>query len=277
MNAVLCQDDLRPALPEPIDALDVRGCLYLASLLAAQERRLSLAPTHRTALAALGHLRDMGVIEVPWPATQWDLQHAAESTPIEGLHWRYTWPVHLREGLLDTLEGCLEQVPRDDHGLAIRLALWNELSIAEGEGYFAYQLVKHRFANDWAQDFAFAYRTTPALSISQWRYCVWVAVRHGASIAQTQATPDPASVREAIYSDLCRRAARIASGDWQGAYPPFHATPYSALSRAFTQHLAPLGMSFWMAQPNYQELFCASMPMPAQNVLETARDGSSPT
>lgn len=248
--------DSQAALPQTIDELGTRGCLYLAALLAAQERRLAIAPTHRMALAVLGKLRDLGVIQVPWPAAQWPLLPDAEVTPIEGLHWRYAWPIYLRERLVDALEEHLEQVPRDDYGLADRGDLWLELCAAEAEAFFAHQLTKHRFDSAWAQDFAFVHREAkPPMSIAQWRYCAWAAVRNGASVAQKQAAPDPAAVREAVYGELRRRAARIRLGEWRGcAFPPFHAMPYSALSRAFTQHLAPLGMAFWTDPPNREDL-----------------------
>lgn len=245
-----------PAAPPSIDDLGVRGCLYLAALLTAQDRRLPIAPTLRASLAVVTLLREHGLVEVPWPDQRWSVPADAEETPIEHLQWRYRWATYMRTGLLGALEDFLQAVPRDDYGLALRLQLWEELALAESERYFEQQLAKNRFDPAWARDLAFIHRDMqPQLSIGQWRYCSWAAVRQGASIAYRQQTPDLAPIREAIFSQIRKRAGHLGAGTWNNcAFPPNHPLPDSALGRLFSVQMARLGTVFWTEVPSLEAL-----------------------
>jgi hypothetical protein len=203
-------------------------------------------------LVVMNLLRELGIIEVPWPELRWDIQPEAEETPIESLQWRLSWDAYIRDGLLTALEEYLQSVPRDDYGLALRLRLWSDLSTAEAERFFEQQLEKHRFEPTWAQDLAFIHRDArPILSIAQWRYCCWAATRHGASVAQQQRTPNAAGVREAIYEELRRRVNNVGSGLWDNcSFPPYRPAPESALGRVFTTHLTRMGIGFWTTPPS---------------------------
>ncbi|MDQ2701981.1 MAG: hypothetical protein M3Y70_04020 [Pseudomonadota bacterium] len=237
-----------PLPPATVDDLGLQGCLSLWALVTAQERRLPLAPTRRRALAALEMLRTQGVIAVPWPQATWDANPAALETPIEGLQWQPTWDVYLPGQLRPALEEYLMAVDRDELAMVARLRLWDDLAAAEAEGFFAQQLTKHRLPGEWSADMSFAWRER-TLTLAQWRYCGWAAVRRGAS--SMQQGEDPARVREVIYAELCQRALRLASGAWSNcALPPYHPTPGSALARGFLRLLAPLGMHYWMQTPN---------------------------
>lgn len=207
-------------------------------------------------LAVLNLLREQGVIQVPWPELRWEVQPDAEETPIEQLQWRLTWKAYARAELPIALKDYLESVPRDDYGLAIRLRLWSDLAVVETERFFEQQLAKHRFDAGWAQDLVFVHRDTKnLLSAAQWRYCVWAATRHGASVSLQQHTPDAAGLREAIYAELKRRAARVCTGDWGNcSFAPYQNIPQSALGRIFTCHLTKLGLSYWMAPPSIEGL-----------------------
>lgn len=241
-----------PLPPATVDDLGLQGSLSLWGLITAQERRLPIAPTRRMALTALEILRKQGVIAVPWPKATWDANPTALETPIEALQWQLTWTVYAPSQLLQALEEYLLAVDRDEMAMAARLRLWTDLAAAETEAFFAQQLTKHRLPGDWASDMAFAWNGR-ALSLAQWRYCAWAAVRRGASHAQQGA--DPSRLREIIYEELRLRAQRVATGVWSnGALPPYYPTPASALARGFLRLLAPLGMDYWMLPPNSNAL-----------------------
>ncbi|WP_153018954.1 hypothetical protein [Lysobacter capsici] len=242
--------------PATIDDLGVTGAYYLAALLMANEQRLPVAATRRSTLAVLAELRNLHVIEVPWPAARWEIRHDAEETPIEHLQWSYAWPEYHRPGLMHVLCEYLESVTQDDFGLALRHRYWEALAVAEAERFFELQLAKHQFEAAWAQDFIFVHRDLQlALSIAQWRYCCWAATRQGASVALQQRVPALALVREAIYSELQQRAARLATGAWAAcALPPSNSRPGNALGRVFATHLAKLGPEFWMLAPHIEHL-----------------------
>jgi hypothetical protein len=241
-----------PSPPAHVDDLGLQGCLALWALLTAQERRLAVAPTRRMALASLELLRNQWVIAVPWPRASWDVNPDALETPLEALQWQLVWPVYAPGQLPQALEDWLLAVDRNEDAMAARLRLWTDLAMAEAEGFFGQQLVKHQLPGDWAVDMAFAWRERP-LSLAQWRYCAWAAVRRGASRAQQGG--DRSGLREIIYAELRQRAQHVASGVWTHcALPPYHPTPASALARGFLRLLAPLGMDYWMQSPSLEAL-----------------------
>lgn len=244
-----------PSPPDTVDDLGLQGCLYLWALLTSQERRLLVAPTRRLTLTAMNVLREQGIIEVPWPEARWSATPAAEETPLEGLQWRQLWTVYEPAHLSTALEDYLQAVGKGDFEMAVRLRLWIEIGAAEVERFFEQQLVKHHFPSDWAQDMAFAYRENNlCLSLAQWRYCAWAAVRRGASLAMQQGIPGEHQ-REAIYRELRHRAAIVATGAWPNcALPPYHPTPESALARGFTKFLSKLGMTYWIGRPSIEAM-----------------------
>lgn len=251
---------MSPQRPATIDELGVTGAYHFAALLAAQQQRLPIAPTRRLALTVLDTLQAVGVIEVPWPDARWAIRPDAEETPIEHLQWCYSWPECRRPGLVAALCEFLEELSRDDYGLALRCRYWEELSAAESEQFFEQQLIKHQFDGSWAQDFIFVYRELRSqLSIAQWRYCCWAATRQGASVALQQRAAAPALVRESIYTELRQRAARLGTGAWsQCAFPPGRTLPDSALSRLFVTHLSKLGPDFWTFPSNAEHVLFRS-------------------
>lgn len=243
--------------PPTLDDLGVQGCLSLAALLMAQDRRLPVAPTRRLTLVYLGQLRELGVIDAPWPEARWENDPSAEATPLEQIQWRYRWTDYVREGLPMALEEFLRDVPRDDYGIACRVRLWQELATAEAEQFFESQLTKYNLDPTWGQDLVFAVREAKApLPVAQWRYCCWAAVRFAA--AQTQryrGTEQLARLREEMYAELRRRASRLASGDWSGcAFAPFNPVPDSAAGRLLTTALTDLGPVYWHAVPSAEQL-----------------------
>jgi hypothetical protein len=253
------------APPPTVDDLGLRGCLYLAALLQAQGGRLRLAPTQRASLAALDLLRELGVIEVPWPEPRWAVRPDAEILPIEGMQWAYRWPAYTAASVSEALTDYLSSVPRDDYALGLRVRIWEELALGEAERFYEQQLAKHRFDPAWAADLPFVFRTAPpTLSIAQWRYCGWAAVRHGASWALQQPPGDSAGVREAIYAELKRRVGHVHSGAWgHCALPPFHPHPESALARTFVKQLCPAGVLYWTELPSAPALVMRLTPASA--------------
>lgn len=246
---------MAPSAPATVDELGLQGCLYLWALLTGQEHRLPVAQTRRMTLVVMAYLQEHGVIEVPWPESRWDVKPDARTTPIEGLQWRLIWTVYEPARLIDALDDYFDSLERDDFATAQRLRLWMELGSAEAERFFEQQLVKHRFCADWAQDVAFAYReSTAVLTLAQWRYCAWAAVRRGASMA-LQHGPQADGLRDAIYQELRRRAASVASGTWTGcSFPPYNPQPESALGRGFVHRLTRLGALYWIGWPSVEVL-----------------------
>jgi hypothetical protein len=236
-----------PVAPPTLDDLGIQGCLALAALLTAQERRIPVAPTRRLTLSMMHALREQGIIEAPWPDARWELDPTAEETPIEQIQWRYSWSCYVRPSLLVALEEYLEEIPHDDYGLASRVRLWNDLTASEAERFFESQLAKHHFDTAWASDLGFVIRDGRLMMpIAQWRYCCWAATRYGASIAQQLRGVEPTAVREGIYAELRKRALRLANGDWTNcAFVPFHPVPESAVSRLYASRLTRLGQAFW--------------------------------
>jgi len=238
---------MAPSTPARLVDLSMRALIYLTALMAAQARRLPVAPTLRSSLVVMGTLSELGVIALPWPELSWPIEPNAERTPLEGLHWRYCWDLHSRTNLLSELERHLASLPRGRH-VAARLKVWRELAFAETESFFDHELRRHHFDPRWSQDLAFVYDAArPTLSTSQWRYCCWAAVRHGASVAQRQRHTDLEAVRNATYLELRRRALRVAAGIWSNcALPPHQLLPESALGR-LAAHLLPSLEVYWLS------------------------------
>ena len=241
--------------PATVDELGLQGCLYLWALLTAQNRRLPVAPTRRMTLVVLAALHERNVIDFALTDGDWELKPDIWATPIEGLRWRLTWTVYEPHLLTIALEDYFDTLERDDFTIAARLRLWTDLGSAEAEHFFEQQLVKHKFPAEWAQDMAFAYRErTTALTIAQWRYCAWAAVRRGASMALQQSLQAD-GLREAIYQEIRRRAASVAGGTWTGcSFPPYNPQPDSALSRGFAFQVTRLGPLYWTGWPSVETL-----------------------
>lgn len=241
--------------PDTVDDLGLRGCLYLWALLTAQQRRLPVAPVKRQTVQVISLLEEMRVIQIPWQQTSRLTDAAAMITPIEGIQWRMTWTVYEPNLLIQALDDYFDCLCRDEFTINLLLRMWVELSVGETERYFEHQLLKHRFPIEWSQDIAYATNDLDAvLSMAQWRYCVWAAIRRGASLA-IQNSSQSEGIREAIYQELKRRAATVSTGAWAGAsFLPFNSTPESALGRGFSHQLANLGSRYWTASPIAEEL-----------------------
>lgn len=253
-----------PSPPPTLDDLGVPGCFALAALLMAQERRLPVAPTRRMAVSLMIPLRDMGVIQTPWPQGRWEMEPTAEETPIEHLQWRYSWPDYNREGLLNVLGEFLDDVPKDDAGLAYRARLWLDLGTADTERYLEKLLIKNRFEMAWAQDLGFLMRDLGlGMPLGQWRYCCWAAVRRGASLAQQEPNAAPQMLREAIFEELKRRALRVSRGDWGNCcFAPGVPVPEDAAGRLFVSRLTRLGPVYWLSPTSWEGLLSLAHTAP---------------
>ncbi len=120
---------MTPSGVASIEALGLRGTLFLAALLAAQLRRIPVAPTRRSTLLVLDALRDLALIQVPWPADRWRIRPDAEVTPIEDLQWAFAWSTHERRHLLPVLEDQLGDMAHDVELADAKLELWDELAL----------------------------------------------------------------------------------------------------------------------------------------------------
>jgi len=246
--------------PATVDDLGIKGSLYLWALLTAQERRLPVAPTKRLAIRVFSLLEEMGIVQLPWPGTPWENDPFAYATPIEGIKWRLTWSAYEPEHLIQGLEDYFDSLNRDEYTVAPLLRQWVELSVGETERYFEHLLLKHRFPIEWAQDIAYASNDLDVvLTMAQWRYCAWAAVRRGASLAM-QNGPHAEGIREAVYQELKRRAVSVASGAWNGAsFPPKSTSPDNALGRGFANRMTQLGDRYWTACPSLDALLKSSV------------------
>lgn len=239
------------AAPPTIDDLGTDGALYLLALVSAQAGRRLVTPTRQLTLHALGVLKDQAVIAVPWPQARWDVEPRAQSTPLEDLQWRYDWAAYPAETVGDAIAEYLQQVPRDSYGIELRLRLWRELFTAESQQYFEFQLGRSHLPVEWAADTRYLVDAeTYALSLAQWRYCFWAAVRQGGAMS-AQRVYSLSAIRERVFEEARRRAASIASSRWsvQG-YDARADEPLSALTRAFLRHLAPIGTAFYHQPPS---------------------------
>lgn len=236
-----------------------RRGLELAALLAAHLARVKVAPTRQMTLEVLERLALANAVELPWPALRWEAAPSALIAPIEGLEWKLSADADSPAELLGRMVARLRALPWDAPLLTVRLAIWNELVLAEAESYFAYQLSKHRFDPDWARDLVYIQRERGvALSAAQWRYCAWLAPRLGASFAAQQPTAEAQQIRETMYADLRRRVSGVAAAQWpHAAYVPRSPEPESALGRLFAYEMTHLGARYWSAVPSEAELLAA--------------------
>ncbi|WP_313498032.1 hypothetical protein [Pseudoxanthomonas mexicana] len=171
--------------------------------------------------------------------------------PIEGIRWRWTWAAYTVDGAIPAVEDYLSSLPRDEQALELGLVLWQRLVRAESQAFYAQQLLRCQFNAQWQIDMGFAQnRGSVVLSIAQWRYCAWAAVRKGATMAcQKGASQD--ELREAMYHELTRRAAALAAGRYGNcAFHPYTEQPPSALARGFAIQWFSLGGAYWGAPPN---------------------------
>lgn len=245
--------------PASIEELGLQGSLYLWALLSGQKERLPIGQNKRTTLAVLNYLHERHVITVPWPDERWALRPNALSTPIENLAWELEWDVYEPARLSEALEDYFDSIERNDLVTEAKLRLWIDIGSAETGRFFEGQLIKHRLPSDWAQDAEFAYHECSAtLSLAQWRYCAWAAVRCGASLAMQQSL-NLDGVREAIYQEIRRRAVGVASGKWNGcAFTPFSPQPDSALGRGLAYHVTHLGRQYWTKRPSVEAIWDAA-------------------
>jgi hypothetical protein len=237
--------------PTSIDDLGVDGALYLLALLIAQSHRRAVTPTRQLTLQTLSMLRDQGVIALPWPLPQWEVEPEAERTPFEDLQWRYSWSTCPRHELIERLVTYLEGVPFKEEGIELRLRLWQQLVRAESQQYLEWHLARANLPVEWAVDSQFLLNSSgQALSLGQWRYCLWAGVRHGSTLVAQQVHP-LTSIRERMFDEARRRSDAIASGRW--TVPGFDARadePGSALTRVYLEHLAQIGLAFYQLPPS---------------------------
>jgi hypothetical protein len=230
--------------PPTLDDLGLPGAVYLWALLHAQKYRVPIAPTTEAVNKVLAVLEEQQVIMVaPEPPGRGD-----KITPLEGIRWRWTWAAYPADGAVPALEDYFASFLHDEQAVELGLALWRRLIVAESQAFYAQQLARCQFDVQWQADMEFAQRLGGmALSIAQWRYCAWAAVRQGASVACQKAMPAE-HIREAMYRELTRRAAALAAGRYGNcAFPPEHELPATALARGFANLWFDLGKDYWCA------------------------------
>ena len=236
---------MRAPPPRSLEELGPIASLQLWALLTAHSERIPVAPTVDLAIALLDDLGRSGIVGVPEPSHRWALAPDTRAAPIEGFQWRLTWDVYEPSRLGEALEDYFAEVaPQPLAGDAVT-RLWQELGRAEAERFLASQLVRHRFPAEWAQDLGRAFARVQGLTIGQWRYCGWAAVRRGASLALQWQRVDEL-IRGPIFEELQKRAEGVSKGNWNNcSFVPRRAEPDTALSRGFAYGLTGLGEAFW--------------------------------
>ena len=231
----------------PLRALD------LASLLMATEQRVPLAPTQLAAWTVIERLVAERIIECRGPVASSDVSF--KRTSIERFPWQYVEGTPYRSVTLEELNNYLLSMLRDEPALQLRLSVWNELLLWESTAFLQQQLAKHFLDPDWADDLT--YLPKPLLSeisIGQWRYVIWAAVRKGAAKAQAQAG-SRWSVRDTIYEELQRRLRYARQSSWTAKFTHPRLKPDSAMSRTFVECLSTLGADFWTCVPSTHALY----------------------
>jgi hypothetical protein len=235
-----------------VDQLGAQNCFALGSLLFAHASRLAVAPTRKVTTQMMHRLCNAGVIATPWPDAQWKGQQQANTTPIERLEWAYTWRASTLSELPEHLFKFLSKLRRTTQGRENCVAIWKEIAVAEAQSFFKEQLVKHHFDGEWADDIEYAFHSAPdSLSIAQWRYCGWAAVRHGASFSQQHGSQlSREALREAIYKELLKRARYVRSPGYSKCkLAPFDPLPRNAAGQ-LVQAMSGLGAAFWSERPS---------------------------
>lgn len=232
--------------PATIDDLGVEGAADLLALLTAQRRRRNVSPTRRMSIATLTGLAAQGILEMAPADVDVSDDPTFQCTPLEGFFWRYRWDAYPVAELADALVDYLAAIPWTEEGLAIRVRRWDQLAEAEVESFMGLHLARSRFEAGWATDARFLYaEMRPALTIAQWRYCCWAAVRQGAHIVSREVLPGD-SLRQRIFEEMARRAGAVACGRWNTeGFPPREGEPRSAATVIFASILTRLGAQFY--------------------------------
>lgn len=248
--------------PATVDDLGVRGALYLWALLTAHQRRLPVAPTERLTCVALQTLREHGVVATPLSRTPSRDKSVIQHTPIENLEWQYKWKAYAQRDVIRALDDFLVGIDHGEHATDVRLVLCKEIGAAEAESFFEHQLVRHSFPAHWSSDMAYAQQQcSQTLTPAQWRYCAWAAVRRATALAMQHRKPT--ELRETVFHEIGRLAARIAAGTWTAeSFMPRNADLTSALTRGLISRLTNLGARFWTMLPTEEVLLqaCAGAP-----------------
>ncbi len=244
-----------PAHAQHLSELGVYDACGLLALIRSRGIRRSISPTKAMAVRILDTLRLRGVVEVPWPAAHWELPPRGYLTPIEQLSWDFVWPSMELQGLDSHLEDLLQEYASDTASRDESIIVWRALIRAECVEYFEFQLSKHGFEPTWSADLDWL----PAhyhddLSLVQWKYLIWSAVRHGA-MECLRTRFNPQQTRNAIAGMLAsaHRLRFALVGNFEG-FLPRSTRPYSLMGEAFVFHATRLGFSYWTEPPSEDAL-----------------------
>lgn len=241
-------------VPNTIDDLGVQGALQLAALLKTSRDRMPLAPTRAASWTVIERLISLGLVASP--GADADAGPTNHYTPMEALPWRFTWGAYIEGEVLPALLDFLRQMDRDEPTLDLRVSIWRELALWEAQSFLEDQLQRHHFDPMWARDLAFVYHNAqPELSIGQWRYVAWAAVRHGASVAQRLGANASSYTREGIFKQLQTRIAYARGSTWAASFSGPPGPPRSSISRIFACDLCSLDQAFWTSPPAVEHLF----------------------
>ncbi len=199
----------------------------------------------------LDALRLRGIIDVPWPAARWELPPRGYLTPMEQLSWDFVWPTMQLAGLEPHLEDLLREYSCAPSSQDELVAVWRALIRAECVGYFEFQLAKHGLEPAWSADLDWL----PAhylddLSLVQWKYLIWSAVRHG-SMECLRSRFNPQQTRNAIAGMLAssHRLGYALGGTFEG-FRPRSLQPYSLMGDSMLLFASQLGSLYWTEPPN---------------------------
>ena len=231
--------------------LGVHDACGLLALVRSRGLRRPISPTKAMTVHILDTLRLRGIVEVPWPAARWELPPRGFLTPIEQLSWDFVWSTMQLEGLVPHLEDLLREYSHAPSSQDELIAVWRALIRAECVEYFEFQLTKHGFEPAWSADLDWL----PAhylddLSLVQWKYLIWSAVRHGA-MECLRSRFNPQQTRNAIASMLAssHRLGYALGGNFEG-FRPRSLHPYSLMGESMLFFASQLGSLYWTEPPN---------------------------
>ena len=240
---------------ESLEDLDVHAATGLLALLRSRTSRRPVCPTKAMTVHLLNELHQRSIVEVPWPATRWELPPRGLITPVEELAWDFAWKEVELDGLEIAIDELLDYYTEDPEFIEQRVRVWRELIQADCVDYFEDQLTKHGFDPAWSIELKWLPpHYTDVLSLARWRYLIWSSVRQGA-MESLRSRSDPKQTREAIANTLASpaRLGYAMKGTFDGFLPKI-LQPYSLMGQAYTAHSSRIGVLYWTEPPRVEVL-----------------------
>lgn len=246
------------ARAQNLSDLSVYEACGLLALIKSRDVRRPVSPTKVMTIHILEALRVRGVVEVPWPAERWQLPPRGYLAPIEQLSWDFVWPAMPLEGLQPHLEDFLREHSCAESSRDELIVLWRSLIRGECIEYFEYQLSKHHLDPAWSDDLGcLPPHYLDDLSLLQWKYLIWSAVRHGTMVFMRFRNMQ--HTRNEVARELAspRRFGIARGGTFEGFFPR-SLRPYSLMGNCMLDFASQLESRYWSEPPNEHALLSSA-------------------